>query len=235
LKRLLLFYAISTLILLCLLCPDKPTGLLSVSAKGVIRHRTPSLVLASLRESEGSYQNAVALQGNGNQFGVDFTFNGRNGSAPTAALIQDTAGNLYGTTSAGGDGLGLVFKLDTSYRETMLHAFQGQEGATPYGSLVIDASGNLYGTTSAGGDHGLGVVFRIDSSGVETVLHSFAGSPDGANPYAGLTMDYLGNLYGTTENGGVSGAGTIFKINAAGNEIVLHSFAGAPTDGADPK
>lgn len=92
-KRLLLFYA-STVILLCLLCPDKPTGLLSVSAKSVIRHRTPSLVLASLRESEGSYQNAVAPQGNGNQFGVDFTFNGRDGSAPTAALIQDTAGNL---------------------------------------------------------------------------------------------------------------------------------------------
>lgn len=232
-KRLLLFCTISTAILTYL---DKPAGLLfGEMGDGVGWNRGPALVLASVDRTEGTYQKAVAPQGNGNHFGVDFTFDGQDGSTPTAALIQDIAGNLYGTTSAGGYGLGLVFKLDTSNRQTVLHAFQGPDGATPYGSLVVDGSGNLYGTTSAGGDYGLGTVFKIDPTGVETVLHSFAGNPNGANPYAGLAMDDAGNLYGTTENGGVSGAGTIFKIDAVGNETVLHSFGGAPTDGADPK
>jgi uncharacterized repeat protein (TIGR03803 family) len=217
------------------LCVALSAGILQGDMKAAGCNRQPDLVLASLEGSEGSYQNQAAQQGNSNQFEVAFTFKGPDGSAPTAALIQDVAGNLYGTTSSGGQGLGVVFKLDSSNRETVLYAFQGPDGAIPYGSLVIDSSGNLYGTTSAGGDYDLGTVFKIDPTGVETVLHSFAGDPDGANPNAGLATDFLGNLYGTTENGGTSGAGTIFEIDAAGNETVLHSFAGAPTDGADPK
>jgi uncharacterized repeat protein (TIGR03803 family) len=125
--------------------------------------------------------------------------------------------------------------LDTGHRETVLHAFKGIDGATPYGALVLDGAGNVYGTTSAGGDAGLGTVFKVDPQGVETVLYSFTGSPDGANPYAGLVMDNSGNLYGTAENGGAFGFGTVFKIDASGIETVLHSFAGSPTDGADPK
>jgi len=217
-----------------LLCVSTP-GALQRKMNGAGCHPKTALVLASLIGSDGSFQGTVAPQGNGNQFRVDFTFNGRDGSTPTAALIRDSAGNLYGTTSAGGYGLGVVFKLGTSHQETVLHAFQGPDGATPYGSLVIDLVGNIYGTTVAGGDYGLGTVFKIDSNGVETVLHSFSGSSDGANPYAGLVLDNLGNLYGTTENGGTSGNGTIFQIDVAGNETVLHSFAGAPIDGTDPK
>jgi len=101
--------------------------------------------------------------------------------------------------------------------------------------LVLDSAGNLYGTTSSGGDFGLGTVFKLDSSGTETVLHSFAGNPDGAKPYAGVAMDTLGNLYGTTQRGGVSGRGTVFKISTAGEETVLHSFTGGSSDGANPK
>ena len=154
---------------------------------------------------------------------------------PTAALIQDLAGNLYGTTSSGGSaGLGVVFKLNTTNTETVLHAFTGPDGAIPHGNLVLDGSGNLYGTTFSGGVSGLGTVFKIDTSGTETVLHSFAGSPDGARPYAGLVMDGLGNLYGTTENGGASGFGTVFKVDITGAETVLHSFAGGSSDGTDP-
>jgi uncharacterized repeat protein (TIGR03803 family) len=136
----------------------------------------------------------------------------------------------------GGFGCGIVFKLDTANNETVLHAFTGTDGdgAIPYGRLVRDGSGNLYGTTSVGGANGLGTVFKIDSSGAESVIYSFAGYPDGANPYAGLVMDNAGNLYGTTENGGASRFGTIFKIDTGGNVTVLHSFAGG-TDGADPK
>jgi uncharacterized repeat protein (TIGR03803 family) len=169
-------------------------------------------------------------------FRVKHTFTGEDGGMPIAVLVEDWAGNLYGTTSAGGDsGLGVVFKLDTHNTETVLHAFSGPDGATPYGGLVLDGSGNLYGTTSSGGASGLGTVFKLDTTGTEIVLHSFTGSPDGANPYAGLVRDTSGNLYGTTENGGVSGLGTVFKIDVTGQESVLHSFAGSPMDGADPK
>jgi uncharacterized repeat protein (TIGR03803 family) len=150
-------------------------------------------------------------------------------------LIQDAAGNLYGTTSAGGSGFGLVFRLDTAGQEIVLHVFTGSDGATPNGRLVLDGSGNLYGTTFAGGASSLGTVFKIDTNGTETVLHSFTGDPDGANPFAGLVMDNAGNFYGTTEKGGASGFGTIFKIDSSGTETVLHSFAGGTADGADPK
>jgi uncharacterized repeat protein (TIGR03803 family) len=169
-------------------------------------------------------------------FRIKHTFTGGDGGLPTAALIQDSAGNLYGTTSSGGgSGLGVVFKLDTANTETVLHDFTGPDGATPHGGLVLDGSGNLYGTTSSGGTSNLGTVFKIDTSGVETVLHSFAGNSDGAQPYAGLVMDGAGNLYGTTEKGGTSGFGTVFKVDITGTETVLHSFAGGASDGADPK
>jgi uncharacterized repeat protein (TIGR03803 family) len=180
----------------------------------------------------------------GGHFSVDYSFKGagaKDGAVPTATLIQDAAGNLYGTTSSGGgtgcggSGCGVVFKLNTANHETVLHAFSGPDGAIPYGALVMDIAGNLYGTTSSGGASGLGTVFKIDTTGKETVLYTFTGNPDGANPYAGLVMDSSGNLYGTTESGGVSNLGTIFQIDRNGAETVLHSFAGQPSDGADPK
>lgn len=180
---------------------------------------------------------SARVEGGGRKgFRIKHAFTGVDGGLPTAVLIQDSAGNIYGTTSSGGDsGLGVVFKLDTGNTETVLHAFAGPDGAIPHGGLVLDGSGNLYGTTSSGGASGLGTVFKIDTSGTETVLHSFAGNPDGANPYAGLVIDKSGNLYGTTENGGASGFGTVFKVDVTGTETVLHSFAGGSSDGADPK
>jgi len=181
-------------------------------------------------------ENMSSTAPRGGGFRIKHTFTGQDGGLPTATLIQDSAGNLYGTTSSGGgSGLGVVFKLDTANTETVLHAFAGPDGATPHGGLVRDGSGNLYGTTSSGGASGLGTIFKVDTSGTETVLHSFTGNPDGANPYAGLVMDNSGNLYGTTENGGSFGFGTIFKIDTSGSESVLHSFAGGSSDGADPK
>ena len=79
----------------------------------------------------------------------------------------------------------------------------------------------------------MGTVFKIDPSGTETVLYSFSGGIDGANPYAGLAMDGADDLYGTTENGGASNSGTVFKIDTSGNETVLYRFTGG-TDGAFP-
>jgi uncharacterized repeat protein (TIGR03803 family) len=80
---------------------------------------------------------------------------------------------------------------------------------------------------------GCGVVFEVDANGQEKVLHRFSGGSDGALPIGGLIRDAAGNLYGTTQMGGASGSGTVFKLDATGVETVLYSFAGAP-DGQYP-
>lgn len=88
-----------------------------------------------------------------------------------------------------------------------------------------DSKGNLYGTTALGGTAGSGAVFKLDTAGKETILYSFTGSTDGDQPQSRLVQDTAGNLYGTTVMGGVSNCGTIFKIDTAGTQSVLHSFA----------
>jgi uncharacterized repeat protein (TIGR03803 family) len=165
------------------------------------------------------------------------------GGYPYAGVIQDEAGNLYGTTGAGGNlscqlggnGCGVVFKLDTTGKETVLHSFSGKDGAYPYGTLVRDEAGNLYGTTEYGGDFqcdkyqgiGCGVAFKLDMTGKETVLHVFRGGrADGCNPYQNLIMDKAGNLYGTTPGCGAYDLGTVFKLTRNGKETLLHNFAG---------
>jgi uncharacterized repeat protein (TIGR03803 family) len=82
--------------------------------------------------------------------------------------VFDAQGNLYGTTSAGGDanGDGTVFKLTTTsggkWHESIVHRFQNNhDGANPYYGLTLDKAGNLYGTTAAGGSHSQGVIFEI--------------------------------------------------------------------------
>jgi uncharacterized repeat protein (TIGR03803 family) len=160
---------------------------------------------------------------------------GSDGQGPVAGLVEDAAGNLYGTTTAGGDFNGTVFKIDTQGNETVLYAFTGlADGRRPQAGLVLDAVDNLYGTTFAGGAANFGMVFRVDTSGHETVLHSFtATGGDGAYPYAGLLRDAAGNLYGTTFGGGIYGYGTVFKVAANGDATTLYSFTGA-ADGAGP-
>jgi len=116
---------------------------------------------------------------------------------------------------------------------TVIHNFTGgSDGANPLGGFFI-AGGELYGTASSGGSSGVGVVFRLNTSGEETVLHEFSGGTDGANPQGRLVMDKAGNFYGTTNTGGVSNAGTVFKVTRKGVETVLYSFTGKP-DGANP-
>jgi uncharacterized repeat protein (TIGR03803 family) len=142
-------------------------------------------------------------------------------------------------------GAGVVFKVDASGAETVLHAFTGgEDGVYPKAPLVRDSEGNLYGNTNGGGSAGAGVVFKLDMNGAEAVLYTFAGGADGESPAAGLVRDSAGNLYGTTYSGGLvaddGGYGVVFKLNTAGVETVLHTFTGkanphAPTDGAHPE
>ena len=160
------------------------------------------------------------------------------GSDPEAGLIMDSAGNLYGTTfGAGAAGAGTVFRITSGGTETLLHSFAGgtTDGLGPRASVVMDSAGNLYGTTFAGGMKGDGTVFKLSTTGTETILHSFTGgSSDGSGPLAGLIIDSAGNLYGTTTSGGTNGDGTVFTVSPTGTETVLYSFAGGPTDGANP-
>jgi uncharacterized repeat protein (TIGR03803 family) len=185
---------------------------------------------------------------------VVYNFRPADGSAPLSHLIFDATGNLYGTADFGGaycfpPGCGTVFELSPngsgSWTATVLHNFNldGTDGAFPLSGLIFDAAGNLYGTTSGGGTHNPGgIAFELspDGSGgwMETILHTFGTGQDGADPYAGLTFDSAGNLYGTTNSGGVYGNyGTLFELTPNGSgswtETVLHSF-GNGTDGFGP-
>jgi len=171
------------------------------------------------------------------------SFNGKNGLDLMAGLLRDAAGNLYGTTTLGGDtncyqyGCGTVFKLDKTGKETVLHRFHGSpDGEDPEALLVEDKAGNLYGTTTLGGTgNNGGTVFRIDKKGHETVLYSFCtqtGCPDGRDPFPGVTLDAAGNMYGAATPGGTFNAGVIYKLDTTGKETVLYSFSGA--DGVGP-
>ena len=153
------------------------------------------------------------------------------GASPSAGLVADSSGNLYGTTTSGGTGdQGVVFKLSTSGTLTVLHDFTGgADGGTPFGGLLRDSAGNLYGTASIGGAYDAGVVYEINTAGQETVLYSFTGETDGGSPYCTLIQDSSGNLYGTTLSGGTGYAGVVFKLDTAGQETVLYNF----TNGAD--
>lgn len=149
------------------------------------------------------------------------------GVAPSAGVILDKQGALYGTTyySSGPFPFGLVFKLaPPSWEETILYDFTGKsDGIYPQGSLAFDSSGALYGTTSGLGQQGgdQGAVFKLtppDSPGgawTETTLHRFTGHSDGGAPFDGLLLKGE-QLYGTTYGGGPQkncSCGTVFEVN----------------------
>jgi len=159
---------------------------------------------------------------------------GADGKYPTAGVVRDSAGNLYGTTNNGGPtNAGIVYQVDTTGQETVLHSFTGADGAYPSAGVIHDSAGNLYGTTNNGGPAYAGVVYQVDTTGHETVLYSFTGGADGANPYEGVVRDSAGNLYGTTLTGGAAGAGVVYQVDTTGHETVLYSFTGG-ADGGSP-
>jgi uncharacterized repeat protein (TIGR03803 family) len=155
------------------------------------------------------------------------------------SLVGDQHGNLFGTTTASNTtcGCGVVYEASPSgngWTETIRYAFLGgtNDGAGPQAGVVMDAVGNLYGTTVAGEAENCGVVYRLAPSGsgyTESVIHSFAQATDGCAPWAGITLDADGNLYGATSKGGSQLGGTVFQLspsNGGWTYNVLHSFSG---------
>jgi uncharacterized repeat protein (TIGR03803 family) len=184
---------------------------------------------------------------------VLFSFRGADdGGSPSASLLMDSAGDLYGTTASGGlNDDGVVFELSPpqagakAWTETVLVSFDGADGESPFGPLIADGAGNLFGTTPFGGAHDDGVVFELSPPAnggmawTQTVLLSFSG-PDGGLPYGGVIADGAGNLYGTTSTGGSVdkpcknlGCGLVFELSPPANggtawaQTVLLTFDGA--------
>jgi uncharacterized repeat protein (TIGR03803 family) len=211
-----------------------------------------------IRDSAGNLYGTAAYGGTGTcscgtlfkidssgKFTVLHTFTGgHDGAVPLTGLVQDAAGNLYGTTYQGGDfSYGTVFRVSPTGGFTVLHQFtNGPDGGGPSGDLIRDSAGSLFGTTRQGASGscfypGCGVVFKIDHLGVFTTLYAFTGGSDGGAPLAGLVRDSQGNLYGTTSNGGLgicfSGCGVVFMLDSSNTFSVLHSF-GFNIDGGEP-
>jgi uncharacterized repeat protein (TIGR03803 family) len=151
------------------------------------------------------------------------------GSYPSAGLLSDNEGNLYGATLLGGaNNFGSIYEISKAGVETTLYSFtNGTDGEYPIGTLVADAAGNLYGVTRATSDSD-GTVFKLSTNGNLSTVHNFganANGPDGSTPNGSLVIDGAGNLFGTTKLGG-TGGGTIFEISTAENESVLYAFPG---------
>ncbi|MBV9990718.1 MAG: hypothetical protein JOZ72_05435 [Alphaproteobacteria bacterium] len=159
-------------------------------------------------------------------FKVLYAFKGgSDGAFPQGALIQDQAGNLYGTAYGGGSagclgsGCGTVYRIAPDGTKTTLYVFKGGlDGAGPVGQLLLDDDGYLYGTTTGGAGsepNGYGTVFRISPDGKQKVLHNFCINDGnclhGVRPVAGLTL-VNGMFYGTTNVGGPGGYGVVFQL-----------------------
>ena len=147
-----------------------------------------------------------------------FVGGSQDGGLPAGGLVQDTAGNLYGVTTSGGEyricvngsGCGVVFELSPglngTWSESILHRFLGRDGATPYASLVQDTAGKLYGS-AVGGGNGFGVAYELSPgmSGMTfNVIHDFSGYSDGWAPYSSFVVDQSGNLFGASTAGGTA-------------------------------
>ncbi len=173
-----------------------------------------------------TFSSAFELVSNGKggfNLATIFSFNPANakiqGSNPMGTLAFDSAGNLWGTTLAGGaNGFGVLYKLvkgTNGWSQSVLGSFSAHTGENPYAGVVFDNAGNIYGTTSYAGFYGGGTVYELVKSGktyAPRIVFSFNGE-DGGEPLSSLIVDNAGYLYGTTVVGGTTGNGAVVEVN----------------------
>ena len=186
-----------------------------------------------LTHSNGSWTESVLYS---------FSTSDNGGYYPYGGVVLDSAGNVYGTAEVGGlYGGGVLFKLSnpgSSWTESVLYTF-GLAGYDPLARPIMDGEGNLYGTTSMGpSGEGGGAVYELQPFGgawIYSVLVALPALPHTVGPVAALTMDAAGNLYGTSQQGGSNGYGSVFKLTRSGSNWIytdLHDFNNQ--DGAYP-
>jgi uncharacterized repeat protein (TIGR03803 family) len=166
-----------------------------------------------------------------------YSFPGDSGAQPMAPMVQASDGNFYGTSVGGAIGVGTIFRITPSGTLTTLHTIAnlGPIGTYPLAALLEASDGNFYGTTYWGSGANLGAVFRMTPSGTVSLVHAFSGgAADGGNPQAALIQTPDGFFYGTTDNGGTAGLGTVFRMTVDGTVTVLHAFTGG-ADGSHPR
>ena len=218
---------------------DQPFG-------GVVRDKAGNLYGTTLTGGSHGLGTIFKIDLSGTEV-IVHNFEAGDGAFPEGGLVLDRAGNLYGATSVQ-SGIspsllsfgGSIFMLTPSGNLTVLYRFSKNgmpDGFAVLGNL-IERAGYLYGTTDGGGTGtGSGTIFEVSArTGEETILYNFNEQPDGSYPLAGLIADADGDFYGTTVLGGAfcfPGCGTVFKLDASGNETVLYSFTGW-ADGNEP-
>jgi uncharacterized repeat protein (TIGR03803 family) len=171
-------------------------------------------VFELLPQSDGTYTEQV----------LHIFTGGTDGFDPEGGVLEDSKGNIFGTTELGGGstgcrssfGCGTVFELQPSggsYQESVIFVFNGKNGYEPTADLIIDGQGNLYGTAQNGGTTGNGVAFELSNTSGQwqPKRFNFSGA-DGSGPDAVLSNEGRARVFSTTAFGGTAGQGTVFEI-----------------------
>ena len=152
---------------------------------------------------------------------------GNDGEAPAGEVLSGSDANFYGVTATGGSNdYGTVFQILSTGSNGWRYSFMGGlDGSWPSAGLVNGGDGNFYGTAKWGGTNDCGTIFKISISGSLTPIYSFTGDTDGFAPSSKLVLGSDGALYGTTNQGGANGYGTVFKF--IGNSLTtIYQFDG---------